>query len=234
MYVFIPFPYFPLLNTRLSLKPYTYTILNLHAMITLFTCLVLALISSASSSGLFLGTISPPIVTPTGVATDRFAINEPGDFYGLTFFGGDKGYAATQFYTIHQQGGVSQFATITCGTQTVQDRFDASSPHGTTNIFALAFAEPDLGYGSNIFSFLRTDTTLNNTAAFGTITPGGVVGVTVDVPIADMTQGFDALTFSAANVGHGANLFYYLRHNSTCYSTFGAIDPVNHVCFFEK
>ncbi len=200
-------------------------------MLSSFICLVLALVSSSSAAGLFFGTISPPLVTPTGVAVDRFAINEPGNFYGLAYFGGDKGYAATKFYTIHEQGGVSQFDTITCTTQVVKDEYDASSPSGTTNIFALAFAAPDLGYGSNIFYYLRKDTAANNTVKFGTSTPGGVVGVTVDVHIADMVQDFDSLTFSAANVGHGANLFYYLRHNSTCYSTFGAIDPVNHVCF---
>ena len=34
---------------------------------------------------------------------------------------------------------------------------------------------------------------------------------------------FDALTFAAPNRGYGTNLFYYLRHDTNGFSTFGTI-----------
>jgi hypothetical protein len=37
-------------------------------------------------------------------------------------------------------------------------------------------------------------------------------------------DGFDALTFAPGNHGFGPNLFYFLRHDSNGFSTFGTID----------
>jgi hypothetical protein len=35
---------------------------------------------------------------------------------------------------------------------------------------------------------------------------------------------FDALTFAPGNRGYGPNLFYYLRHDTNGFSTFGTLD----------
>jgi hypothetical protein len=62
---------------------------------------------------------------------------------------------------------------------------------------------------------------------FGYIVPGAIgAGLTADLIVSNMTQNFDALTFAAADVGEGANLLYYLRHDAdTCLSYFGVLDP---------
>lgn len=144
------------------------------------------------------------------------------------YYGGDKGYGATQFYTIRRDvSTVNFFDTINAPTSTVTDRFDCSSSHNTVNIFTLAFAAPDLGYGSTIFYYLRIKPTTPTLAVFGTLTPGATgVGVSNDLIVTNLTGNFDSLTFAAADVGYGANLFYTLRHDKgTCKSYFGVLNP---------
>ena len=113
--------------------------------------------------------------------------------------------------------GTSFFDTIIASTATVTDRFDASN----RNFDALTYASPDLGYGPVIFYYLSHDNA--GVSTFGSITPGGVVGVTTDHFV--VGNNFDAVTFSATDVGYGADLFYYVRHDATGLSTFGTIDP---------
>jgi uncharacterized repeat protein (TIGR01451 family) len=150
------------------------------------------------------------------VVVDRFVIGN--DFNGLTYAGEDHGYAATQFYSMRKANtGTSFFDTITASTATTTDRFDAS----TRNFDALAYAAPDLGYGPVIFYYLSHDNT--GVSTFGSITPGGTVGVTADHFV--VGSNFDALTFAVTDVGYGANLFYYVRHDATGLSTFGTINP---------
>ncbi len=50
-----------------------------------------------------------------------------------------------------------------------------------------------------------------------------MVGVTADHFV--VGNNFDALTFTATDIGYGANLFYYIRHDATGLSTFGTINP---------
>lgn len=68
---------------------------------------------------------------------------------------------------------------------------------------ALTFAAADLGYGPNLFYYLRHDGA--GLSTFGTISTTGAVtdrfGVGTD---------FDALTFEPGNVGYGPNRFYYV------------------------
>jgi uncharacterized repeat protein (TIGR01451 family) len=150
------------------------------------------------------------------VVVDRFVIGN--DFNGFTYAGEDHGYAATQFYSMRKANtGTSFFDTITASTATTTDRFDAS----TRNFDALAYAAPDLGYGPVIFYYLSHDNT--GVSTFGSITPGGTAGVTADHFV--VGSNFDALTFAATDVGYGANLFYYVRHDATGRSTFGTINP---------
>jgi uncharacterized repeat protein (TIGR01451 family) len=147
---------------------------------------------------------------------DRFVIGT--NFNGLTYAGEDHGYAATLFYALRKSdGGATFFDTVNTSTGTNTDRFDAT----TRNFDALTYAAPDLGYGPLLFYYLSHDTA--GVSTFGSITPGGAVGVTADHFV--VGNDFDALTFSATDVGFGANLFYYVRHDATGLSTFGTINP---------
>jgi len=167
--------------------------------------------TTVSTNDLF-GTINPRLPS----AVNRFVV--PPNLEGLTYADQDEGYAATQFYSMRKDNsGTSYLDTITAGTAAVIDRFAASS----RNFDSLAFAAPDLGYGPVIFYYLSHDNAGSST--FGTITPGGAVGVVADHFV--VGNNFDSLTFSATDVGYGANLFYYVRHDAAGISTFGTINP---------
>jgi hypothetical protein len=163
------------------------------------------------------GTISP--AGSSGTTIDRFAVGL--NFHGLTYSDSDHGYAATKFYSLRHDAAAnaSFFDTIapTGATGTIADRF-ILPPY---DFDALTYAAPDLGYGPIIFYYLRHD--VDGLSSFGSITPGGVVGVIADHKI--VGTNFDALTFSATDVGFGANLFYYVRHDANCNYIFGTIDP---------
>ena len=163
------------------------------------------------------GTISPAGSTAT--VTDRFEVGT--NFHGLTYSDSDHGYAATKFYSIRhdQSANANFFDTIapTGSTGTIADRFTLPQ----FNFDALAYAAPDVGYGPIIFYYLRHDAT--GLSTFGSITPGGVVGVVADEKV--VGTNFVALTFAATDVGYGANLFYYVRRGTNCNSIFGTIDP---------
>jgi len=173
--------------------------------------------ATASVVASTFGTISP--AGSAGTATDRFVIGT--NFSGLTYSDSDHGYAATQFYSVRNDIGANAFffdtITPTGVTGTIADRFTLPQ----FNFDALTYAAPDVGYGPIIFYYLRHDAT--GISTFGTITPGGVVGVTTDQKV--VGTNFDALTFSATDVGYGANLFYYVRHDANCNYIFGTIDP---------
>ncbi len=163
------------------------------------------------------GTIFP--AGSVGTITDRFPVGP--DFHGLTYSDSDHGYAATKFYSIRHDGGgnANFFDTIapTGITGTIADRFTLPQ----YDFDALTYAAPDVGYGPIIFYYLRHDA--SGSSIFGTITPGGVVGVTTDEKV--VGNNFVALTFAATDVGYGANLFYYVRRDTNCNSIFGTIDP---------
>jgi uncharacterized repeat protein (TIGR01451 family) len=166
-----------------------------------------------TNSGPFaFGTIN----SVASAVVDRFVIGT--NFNGLTYAGEDHGYGATEFYSMRKDStGTSFFDTIIAGTANTADRFDASS----RAFDALAYAAPDVGYGPVIFYYLSHDNA--GVSTFGSITPGGVVGVTADHFV--VGNNFDALTFAATDLGYGANLFYYVRHDATGLSTFGTINP---------
>ncbi len=154
-------------------------------------------------------------LSAAGILTDRFGVGN--NFTGLTFAGQDEGYGATQFYAIRRElSGNSTFVTINANA-TVTARFDL----GVKAFDALTFAAPDVGYGPVNFYYISHDS--SGLSSFGVIKPGGVVGTVADLFV--LGNNFDALTFSAPDVGYGANLFYYLRHDSTGRSFFGTINP---------
>jgi hypothetical protein len=98
--------------------------------------------------------------------------------------------------------GFSTFGTIDTN-GAITDRF------GVGNDFdAFTFVAADVGYGNNLFYFLRHDP--NGFSTFGTIATNGAVTDRFGVG-----TNFDAVTFASGNHGFGPNLFYYLRRDVT-------------------
>jgi hypothetical protein len=83
-------------------------------------------------------------------------------------------------------------------------------------VLCVSWLGADVGYGPNLFYFLRHDTTGFST--FGTISTSGAITDRFGVG-----NDFDALAFASADLGYGSNLFYYVRHDNTGFSTFGTI-----------
>ena len=154
-------------------------------------------------------------ISTSGAVTDRFGVGL--DFDALTFVAGDLGYGANLFYYLRHDPGANNFSTLgTISTSgAVTDRFGVG-----LNFDALTFVAGDLGYGPNLFYYLRQDPSANNFSTFGTISTSGAAtdrfGVGLD---------FDALMFVAGDLGYGPSLFYYLRHapGANSFSTLGTI-----------
>jgi hypothetical protein len=110
----------------------------------------------------------------------------------------------------YARSGLSIFGTI--GTDgTVSDRFGVGE-----DFDALVFAAQDLGYGPNLFYYLRHDA--GGSSTFGTFGTDGTVTDRFGVGAS-----YDALAYAPGNHGFGPNLFYYLRHDASGSSTFGTI-----------
>jgi galactose oxidase-like protein len=110
----------------------------------------------------------------------------------------------------HVATGFSTFGTIATD-GSVTDRFGVGD-----DFAALAFVNGNLGYGPNLFYYLRHDAAGFST--FGTIDTNGAVTDRFGVG-----TGFDALTYAAPDLRYGSKLFYYLRHDNTGACTFGTI-----------
>jgi len=95
--------------------------------------------------------------------------------------------------------GFSTFGTISTSGAIV-DRFGVGF-----NFDALTFVPQNVGYGPNLFYYLRRDN--SGFSTFGTISTSGAI-----VDRFGVGFNFDALTFTTLNVGYGGNLFYYVRH----------------------
>jgi uncharacterized repeat protein (TIGR01451 family) len=161
------------------------------------------------------GTIDPD----TGKLTDRF--NIPNNSHGLTYADQDENWGPTLFYAIQQPAsGPDMFDTISTVPPLagfVTNRFDLTS----TNYDALTFAAPDVGYGEVNFYYIRHDN--SGVSTFGEIIAQGASSSKDLWPLA--RTGYNALAFAAANLGYGANMFYYLRQNNAGLSFFGTINP---------
>jgi hypothetical protein len=161
------------------------------------------------------GTIDPV----SGILTDRFSV--PDGLYGLMYADQDENWGPTLFYnTQHPVSGADTFDTISTIAPLagfVTNRFDLSS----SGYDALTLAAPDVGYGAVNFYYVRHDNT--GVSTFGEIIAQGASSSKDLWPLAK--TGYNALAFAAANLGYGANLFYFLRQDNTGLSTFGTIDP---------
>jgi hypothetical protein len=129
----------------------------------------------------------------------------------------DLGYGPNLFYYLRHDPTLNNFSTFgTIATSgVITDRFGVGQ-----NFDALTFVAKDLGYGPNLFYYLRHDPGLGNFSTFGTISTSGIITDRFGVG-----QNFDAITFAADNLGYGPNLFYSLRHDPGLndFSTFGTI-----------
>jgi hypothetical protein len=77
----------------------------------------------------------------------------------------------------------------------------------------------DLGYGPDLFYYLRHDPADADFSTFGTIATTGAITDRFGVG-----PNFHSLTFAANDAGYGPNLFYYLRTDpGNGFSTFGTI-----------
>jgi hypothetical protein len=154
-------------------------------------------------------------ISTSGVITDRFGVGS--NFDALTFVAKDLGYGPNLFYYLRHDPSLGNFSTFgTISTSgAITDRFGVGQ-----NFDDLVFVEDNLGYGPDLFYTLRHDPSLGNFSTFGTISTSGVITDRFGVG-----QDFDALTFVAANLGYGPNLFYTLRHDPSLgnFSTFGTI-----------
>src|SRR5437773_1276772 len=154
-------------------------------------------------------------ISTSGAVTDRFGVGL--DFDQITFVDGDLGYGANLFYYLRHDPRANNFSPF----GTIPTSGAVSPPRGFSLLADVLPAAPiGAGYGPNLFYYLRHDPSANNFSTFGTISTSGAVtdrfGVGLD---------FDALTFVAGDLGYGANLFYYLRHDpgANNFSTLGTI-----------
>jgi hypothetical protein len=157
------------------------------------------------------GTIDPVV----GALTDRFSITN--GVKGLMYADQNENWGPTLFYAIRTPGsGADEFVTI-APAGGVTDRLALTS----TNYDTLTMSPPDVGYGSMNFYYLRHAN--NGAATFGEIIAQGASASADLWPVAN--TGYTGLAFAAANVGYGANLFYYVRNSVTGVAAFGTINP---------
>jgi hypothetical protein len=133
-------------------------------------------------------------------------------YKGLAFAAANVGgYGANLFYYVRTDNtGLSTFGTINPTPGGVEtDRYTVG-----TNFDALVFVPGTVStWGTAIFAYLRHDT---NGSIIGTIDP--VTHVVMD-RLHLGANFLTGLTFTATDVGFGANLFYYLRPASTILTT---------------
>ncbi|RJS19150.1 hypothetical protein DRW03_22565 [Corallococcus sp. H22C18031201] len=154
-------------------------------------------------------------ISTSGAVTDRFGVGY--NFDALTFVAKDLGYGPNLFYYIRHDPSMGDFSTFgTISTSgAVTDRFGVGY-----NFDGLTFVESSVGYGTNLFYYVRHDPGMGDFSTFGTISTSGAV-----IDRFGVGYRFDALTFAEGSVGYGTNLFYYVRHDPSLwdFSTFGTI-----------
>lgn len=174
-------------------------------------------------------------VAGSGAATPHNDIGSkltPNSYSALTSADPDVGYGAVRQYLIHHKGTTDYFTVITPGSavaSAVTDLKPMSGPGGPATVtgvsgyFGLTFAASNLGYGLNMFYYLRTDPVTSITK-FGSLSPA-LAGTGTD--LADLpTGGHSALAFTGTDVGYGVDKMYYLRLDPiTGFTILGMLDP---------
>lgn len=156
----------------------------------------------AGSGTSYLNTIATPVAPhPVAAVTDRFSLGNL-NYNALTFAAPDLGYGPTILYALREDGATSQFNTVTPA-GAYQDRFASGNP-----LHLLTYTSTDIGAGANLFYYIRQDL---SGSYIGTIDPA-LPGTINDRAILALDN-FDGLVFTDTDVGYGANLFYYIRHD---------------------
>ena len=158
------------------------------------------------------GTIDPVVLA----LTDRF--NVTSNLHTLMYADQNENWGPTQFYTITQPPtGPDTFDTLPPLGTVATSRFNLTA----SNYDAITLAAPDVGFGEINFYYVRHNS--SGVSSFGEIIAQGA-SASADLWVLPKT-GYNGLAFAAANLGYGANLFYYLRQDLTGLSTFGTLNP---------
>jgi PKD repeat protein len=170
--------------------------------------------------------------------TPRWSIG--GNLSGFHFMAQDlslTGGASNEFYStkstaIPSGGDITAFTFYVPGSGAATNHADIGSKLTPNSYSALTSADPDLGYGSVQLYFIHHKT---DGDYFTHIVPSsGAASAVADLkpmsqpggPATGGASGYFGLTFSAANLGDGANMFYYLRNDTVTNTTrFGAMSP---------
>ena len=156
-------------------------------------------------------------VAGSGAATPHADIGSkltPNSYSALTSADPDVGFGSVNQYLIHHKGTTDYFTALIPGSGTasaVTDEKPMSGPGGPATVtgvsgyFGLTFAAANLGYGLNLFYYLRTDPVTGFTK-FGTLTPAllSTSADQFDLGIG----GHNALAFTGTDVGYGTNKMY--------------------------
>ncbi len=175
-------------------------------------------------------------VAGSGAATNHSDIGSkltPNSYSALTSADPDLGYGSVQFYLIHHKTDGDYFTHIVPSSATasaVTDLKPMSGPGGpstggASGYFGLTFAASNLGYGLNMFYYLRTDAVTGHTM-FGTLSPA-LAGTAADQ--FDLgANGHNALAFTGTDVGFGVNQMYFQRLDPiTGFTVLGTLNPVS-------
>lgn len=175
-------------------------------------------------------------VPGSGAATNHADIGSkltPNSYSALTSADPDLGYGSVQFYLIHHKTDGDYFTHIVPSSATasaVTDLKPMSGPGGpatggASGYFGLTFAASNLGYGLNMFYYLRTDPVTGHTK-FGTLDPA-LAGTAADQ--FDLgANGHNALAFTGTDLGYGVNQMYFERLDPiTGYTVLGTLNPTS-------
>jgi hypothetical protein len=173
-------------------------------------------------------------VAASGFGTNHTDIGSkltPTSYSALTSADPDIGYGSVNLYFIHHKSTGDYFTVIVPGSGTssaVTDLKPMSGPGGPATLggsgyFGLTFAASNLGYGLNLFYYLRTDPATALTK-FGILDPA-LLGTSTDEFDLGL-GGHKALVFTGTDVGFGTNKMYYLRLDPvTGFTIFGTLHP---------
>lgn len=175
-------------------------------------------------------------VPGSGAATNHADIGSkltPNSYSALTSADPDLGYGSVQFYLIHHKADGDYFTHIVPSSATasaVTDLKPMSGPGGpatggASGYFGLTFAASNLGYGLNMFYYLRSDPVTGH-MKFGTLSPA-LAGTAADQ--FDLgANGANALAFTGTDVGFGVNQMYFQRLDPiTGFTILSTLNPVS-------
>ncbi len=173
-------------------------------------------------------------IAASGAATNHADIGSkltPNSYLALTSADPDLGFGSVQLYFIHRKSDGDYFSHLVPGSgvaSAVADLKPMSQPGGpstggTSGYFGLTFSATDLGYGANLFYYLRTNAATGFTK-FGSLVPA-LAGASTDQFDLGI-GGHNALAFTGSDVGFGINKMYYLRLDAvTGFTILGTLHP---------